>query len=263
MEQQLIKIKKAKSGDFIRVLHVDGQKSFLELTKGYLSQFNGDFDITSVSSPSEASEVIRTLGIDLIISDGLVPLQDTRKSDNQLPFIIFSDDQHTDLAIEAVNLGADYYLQKGTQSEDVFKELSNVIIMLVNQYRITLSRDARAKSNQLLIDSFPNIMALISFKTREIIASNKAAHQLGADPGTICFESFFGGKGQCPWCKAPESFKRAEDQYVEIVKMGRQWACYWYYISEKYFMHYIEDITKKQILIEEWEKQLQENTRAN
>jgi DNA-binding NarL/FixJ family response regulator len=261
--QQLIEENTQENKTLIQILHVDNEKSFLMLTRKHLIKFIDNLAITSLSSLSKVPEAIESTEYDIIISNRLEPIQEVRNGDISLPFVIFSDDHTTEFAINAINLGADYFLHKGDKTEVVFKELSTVILKLIDQSRISFSKDAQAKSNQLLIDSFPNIMALISFKTREIVASNKAAQLIGAEVGTRCFETFFERKGQCPWCKAPEASRKSTDQYIEVVKMGRQWACFWYYVSEKYYMHYIEDITRKRILIEEWKEQIQKTVRAN
>ncbi|MFW9778523.1 MAG: hypothetical protein ACFFE8_06680 [Candidatus Heimdallarchaeota archaeon] len=263
MNQRLTLNKNQNSLNQIRILHIDSEKQFLELTRDQLNRLMDNIMITSLSSLSNLDAIVGLKEFDLIISNSLEPINSVRKWEIPIPFVVFSEADGGDMAVRAVNLGVDYFLPKGDSSEIVFRKLSSIISRLVHENRLLLSKNAQARSNQLMIDSFPNIMALISFKAREIVASNKAARLIGAEPGTRCFEHFFGRNGQCPWCKTPELEKDSEDQYIEVVKMGKQWACYWFYVSEEYYMHYIEDVTKKQILIEEWENQQKKTIRAN
>ncbi|MFW9853467.1 MAG: hypothetical protein ACFFFG_00305 [Candidatus Thorarchaeota archaeon] len=263
MNQKLTLNENQNPPNLIRILHIDSEKRFLELTRSQLSRLMDNITITSLSSFSKLYELVDVKEFDLIISNSLEPIHHVRNCEIPIPFVAFADVDNGDMAIRAVNVGVDYFLLKGDGSENVFRELSNIILRLVDKNRLLLSKNAQARSNQLMIDSFPNIMALISSKTREIVASNKAARLIGAEAGTRCFEYFFDRKSQCPWCKAPEVVKDSKDQYIEVVKMGKQWACYWHFVSKEYYMHYIEDVTRKQLLVEEWGKQGEKTIRVN
>ncbi|MFW9924943.1 MAG: PAS domain S-box protein, partial [Candidatus Thorarchaeota archaeon] len=59
--------------------------------------------------------------------DGLYLLEKIKESHNDLSFIIFTGKGREEVAIQALNLGADYYLQKGGDPKSQFRELVNLI----------------------------------------------------------------------------------------------------------------------------------------
>jgi DNA-binding response OmpR family regulator len=71
---------------------------------------------------------------DVIVADYLMPemdgiefLKGLRASGCTIPFIIFTGKGREDVAIEALNSGADFYLQKGGNPRSQFAELGNMI----------------------------------------------------------------------------------------------------------------------------------------
>lgn len=95
----------------IRVLHVDDDKSFLEVSKECLQMF-GFFDVDVASSVDEALEKMRKKVYDVIVCDyqmpgknGLQFLEELRNSGNDIPFIVFTGKGKEDVAIEALSRG--------------------------------------------------------------------------------------------------------------------------------------------------------------
>ncbi|MFX0072119.1 MAG: response regulator [Candidatus Hermodarchaeota archaeon] len=118
----------------IKVLHIDDEEDFLELAKFFLEDLSSKIVIESLSSPYDALERLKTQIYDVIISDyqmpdlnGLELLSKLRKKGNYTPFIILTGRGREEVVIKALNLGADYYLQKGQDSESLFTELLNII----------------------------------------------------------------------------------------------------------------------------------------
>ncbi len=107
-------------------------------------------------------------------------------------------------------------------------------------------REARLRTN--LLDNIPDCIALIMKKqTREIVAANKYASNAGAVFGKTCFEACFGKKEICPFCRAPELWESGEQQRVEVEYRGRWFESIWMDLSEDLYVHYIFDITDKQL----------------
>ncbi|MBN1982206.1 MAG: PAS domain S-box protein [Chitinivibrionales bacterium] len=98
---------------------------------------------------------------------------------------------------------------------------------------------------QILLDAFPCVALLLRPQTREIVASNKAAMEIGAVPGTYCFSIWGQRKDPCPWCLAPEVWKNKKEQHVETVILGVVWDVHWVPVSDELYMHYAFDITKR------------------
>lgn len=117
------------------IIHVDDDEGFLKLSKVYLEKLNPSFNVTSLSSPLQVLQLLKTdPTIDIIISDcsmtelnGIKLLRAVKESWN-IPFIMLTGKRRDDIVIQALSLGADYYLNKNTSSPDVvFRELTHYI----------------------------------------------------------------------------------------------------------------------------------------
>ncbi len=117
----------------IPLLIVDDETSLLDIAKIYLEK-TGDFTVDTAESAREALEIMQTATYDAIVSDYQMPemngiefLKTVRGSGSDIPFIIFTGRGREDVVIEALNEGADFYLQKGGQLKSQFAELSHKI----------------------------------------------------------------------------------------------------------------------------------------
>jgi len=121
----------------IRVLHVDDDAAFLKLAKRVL-QAEGSFQVETASSVHEALERMKEEEFDVIVSDykmpekdGLAFLKELRENGENIPFIIFTGRGREEIAKEALNLGADHYLNKTGDPEIVYCELAHSITKAV------------------------------------------------------------------------------------------------------------------------------------
>ncbi|MHA1973551.1 MAG: response regulator, partial [Candidatus Hodarchaeales archaeon] len=245
-------MKTNESKNPIRVLHCDDEQSFLEMTKTYLEAFFDDLKIELEVSPTRALERIKEAEFDVIVSDyqmpeltGLELLEKIRLDGIETPFIMFTGKSREEVAIKALNLGADFYIQKGSHIDAMFKELHHYILKYAEYFRSKRRFEEKSIMNQKLIDTFPNILALIDGTNQTIIAANKASKDIGAVEGTICHEKWFGEKDRCPWCLAPIVLEEKKDASRIITTNDRIYVCHWIYISDRLYMHYIEDVTEK------------------
>jgi PAS domain S-box-containing protein len=117
----------------ISVLIVDDEPQLLELAKLYLER-TGEVATTVAQSANEAASLLVEREFDAIIcdyqmpsKDGLQFLKDLRGEGNDIPFILFTGKGREDVAIEALNSGADFYLQKGGDPVSQFAELTNMV----------------------------------------------------------------------------------------------------------------------------------------
>ncbi len=123
----------------IQVVHVDDEDSFLELTKQYLNHlYKNQFQITSFNDPVEALKHIQAIHYDVLILDykmpvmsGLDVLKNLRTQSNEIPVIFFTGKGRKEVVIKALNLGANYYLQKSSEDHlSQFSELGHIIHQL-------------------------------------------------------------------------------------------------------------------------------------
>jgi len=65
--------------------------------------------------------------------DGLTFLNELREQGIYVPFILFTGKGREEVAIKALNLGADYYISKSGQPETVYSQLSHYILQAVRK----------------------------------------------------------------------------------------------------------------------------------
>lgn len=164
----------------IRVLLVDDEKELLKATKLYLENAVKDFRITTCNSANNALNCLNKEPFDVIISDfqmpnmdGLELLEKIREMDPDIAFIIFTGKGREEVVIKALNLGADYYLQKGGDVRSQFSELINLINKSVEKKK---ADTALRKSEEMFSKAFKfslNAMALNRFKGSAFIDINE------------------------------------------------------------------------------------------
>jgi len=125
----------------ILVLYVDDDPSLCEIGKIFLETDNR-FSVDTAGSAPEALEMMERGPYHAIVSDYEMPvingiqfLKTIRKSGNTIPFIIFTGRGREEIVIQALNEGADYYLQKGGNPEALYRELRHTICQAVQQRR--------------------------------------------------------------------------------------------------------------------------------
>lgn len=119
------------------VLYVDDEPALLDIGKIFL-EASGEFTVTTINSAECALSELSKRCFDAIVSDyqmpkmnGLTFLKKIRAAGNPIPVIIFTGQDREELVIEAINAGADFYLQKGDASKAQFAELARRIKMAI------------------------------------------------------------------------------------------------------------------------------------
>lgn len=139
------------------VLYTDDEPGLLELGKIFL-ETSGTFTVETAISAQEALTLLKSRPFDCIVSDyqmpekdGIALLKELRSDNNQIPFILFTGRGREEIAIEALNNGADYYLQKGGDPAAQFAELSHKIRLAVGSRRtIQALLESEAKYRRIL-----------------------------------------------------------------------------------------------------------------
>jgi len=125
----------------ISVLFVDDESAILDICKRYLEQTT-EFSVTTAVSASAALDLVKSDGIQAIVSDyqmtgmdGITFLKQVRAVDKTIPFILFTGRGREEIAVEAFESGADFYLQKGGDPASQFTELVHKIRTAVDHVR--------------------------------------------------------------------------------------------------------------------------------
>jgi PAS domain S-box-containing protein len=123
-------------GRLIRVLHLDDDSSLLRIAKQCL-EMEAPIYVDTVTSVDEALAKLRKNMYDVIVSDysmpgkdGLAFLRELRQNGNTTPFVMFTGKGREEVAIKALNLGANQYISKLGETETVYAELAHGITEL-------------------------------------------------------------------------------------------------------------------------------------
>jgi len=136
----------------IRVLHVDDEPEFLDLTASFLERESDRLVVETATTADEGLERVAREEFDCVVSDydtpgtdGLEFLDATREEHPDLPFILYTDEGSETVVSDALSAGVTDYFPKG--GTDQFAVLANRITDAVEQYR---SRRAAEESRQRL-----------------------------------------------------------------------------------------------------------------
>jgi PAS domain S-box-containing protein len=137
------------------ILYVDDEPDLLDLGKTYL-ELSGEFTVETARSVTEAETLLAKKSFDAIISDyhmpekdGIAFLRQVRSTIGDIPFILFTGRGREEVVIDAINNGADSYLQKGGDPSAQFAELMHKIRKAIGRRQ---AAEALKESEQRLAD---------------------------------------------------------------------------------------------------------------
>jgi PAS domain S-box-containing protein len=183
----------------IRVLVVDDDTTLLEIAKEFLERVAG-FAVDLEQSPFKALEAVSSQKYDAVVSDyqmpgldGIMFLKQLRSRGDDIPFILLTGKGREEVAMDALNNGADYYLQKGVEVEPLFAELTNMVRRSVGHKRagkailesemkyrrlFNSNRDAvlvwRQDDDAPLVDVNDKACSLLNYSREQLLSMNKA-----------------------------------------------------------------------------------------
>jgi len=173
--------------DTLRILYVDDEPSLLSISKLFLEK-GGEFAVDTLTSAIVALEQLTTEQYDAIISDyqmpgmdGITFLKQLKASGNTTPFIIFTGRGREEVVIEALNEGADFYIQKGGEPKAQFTELAYKIRSAVSRKRTEkLAKDTERRLYDI-INFLPDATFAIDTEG-SVIAWNRAIEEMTGVP---------------------------------------------------------------------------------
>lgn len=169
----------------IRVLNVDDEREFRDLTETFLEREDDRLDVESAANADDALDRISNDPPDCIISDynmpslnGLELLKSVREEYPELPFILYTGKGSEAVADEAISAGVTDYLQKQSGS-DQYELLANRIRNAVEARR-NAERAARQEELMRLTEFAGDTGGFeLDTETAEIVYTAGACRILG------------------------------------------------------------------------------------
>ncbi len=195
----------------IRLLHVDDDRAFLDVTEAFLTRELPSVDVTTVERPEAAIERIRTGSFDCVVSDyempgidGLGFLSRVRDRYADLPFLLYTGKGSESIASRAINAGVTGYLQKGGPEQH--ERLANRVEHAVREYR-----------NGLDTERYSAVLQALGYPTYVVDAEGRFAYvdEAFADLTGYDREELVGVEPSV--VKTDESVEKANDALRSVV----------------------------------------------
>ena len=169
------------------ILYVDDEPGLLEIGKIFLER-SEQFSVETITSAPAALRLLSETDYDAIISDYQMPgmdgigfLKRIRTSGNTIPFILFTGRGREEVAIQALNEGADFYLQKGGEPMSQFAELAHQINRAIQQRLAEASIRDLERREADIINFLPDATFAIDTNGK-VIAWNRAIEEMVGVP---------------------------------------------------------------------------------
>jgi DNA-binding NtrC family response regulator len=159
----------------VTILAVDDDATSLQVLIGFLTHLN--FSVETASSGFQALELLQRQEFSLVISDlrmpgmdGIELLEETRKLDQQIPFIVVTACGSIESAVEAIRRGAYDYLEKPFSPETLL-----ITVQRSLQYYRALSENRQIKAYLHEHFTFQNIITVSPVMKEVLDMASKVA----------------------------------------------------------------------------------------
>jgi PAS domain S-box-containing protein len=171
----------------ISILLVDDEPALLDVTRHFLEK-KPEIAITMCSSAFEALRTQKIEKFNVVISDYEMPvmngidfLRELRSRGYNVPFIIFTGRGREEVVIEAINNGADFYLQKSGDPKVIFTQLNQMINQAVEKQRIHAEFTKSERRFYEITNALPDATFAINCQGN-VIAWNHAIEEMTGVP---------------------------------------------------------------------------------
>jgi PAS domain S-box-containing protein len=205
------------------VLHVDDDPGFLKVTKQCL-EMGGPFRIDGCLSVDEALEKLGKGRYDVVISDYQMPGKDSleflrllREKGSRVPFIMLTGKGREEVAIRALNLGADHYVNKTGETGMVYTELAHSITELAKARKVG---EKESEEWSRTFDAITDLVFIVDNDYRIVRANRKTCDILNKRPeelvGKHCYETIHSTPKPWPTCPHGKALVTKKPESAEI-----------------------------------------------
>jgi PAS domain S-box-containing protein len=222
----------------IQILALDDEADLCALTKEFL-EMSKDMKVDTASSVKEAMGRLTTKHYDVIVSDYQMPCEDgikflksIRAAGDKTPFILFTGKGREEVVIEALNNGADSYLQKGGMPAPLYAELEHRIHTAVQKHRVEEALRSLAVRNDAILTAVPDIIMEVDERKIYTWANQAGLRFFGGDVVGQEASHYFVGEQQT-YTKVQPLFDGSED-FINLESWQRRqdgeerllsWSC--------------------------------------
>ena len=171
----------------LSVLLIDDEPALLEVLKPFVER-SGEMSVQTCTSATEALNILPEKSFDAIIVDYDMPeitgidfLKILRSKGDTTPVIIFTGVGHERTAIDAINYGANFFLQKDEDPQKLFPELCEMVKTAVESKYIGKKLGTSRKILSDMINFYPDPGFAID-REGKVVAWNASMEQLTDTP---------------------------------------------------------------------------------
>ncbi|WP_367175348.1 PAS domain S-box protein [Haloarcula rubripromontorii] len=171
----------------IRILHVDDEPGFADMTATFLEREDDRIDVQTATNATAGLEILADTDIDCVVSDydmpernGIQFLEAVREQDESLPFILFTGKGSEEIASDAISAGVTDYLQKESGT-DQYAVLANRITNAVESQRVKRERNRQLDA----IETAQEGISILDEDGRFIFVNEAYADLYGYDPAEM------------------------------------------------------------------------------
>lgn len=175
----------------VKILHVEDEPGFTDLTKIHLERLNGQFSVASATTPEEGLAKIAENGYDCIVSDHDMPgsngiqfLEAVREDYPNLPFILFTGKGSEEIAGDAISAGVTDYLQKEVGSDQY--------LVLANRIKNYVERQRAQKERETMIDRVSEAIVEVDANWRFMLVNDQAEELYDMSEADLLGRDFWG-----------------------------------------------------------------------
>ncbi len=226
--------------DEINILLVDDEPSLLDQAKIFLERVE-NLNVINAASAKEGLALLDDEEIDVIVSDYQMPeingiefLKILRESEDDIPFIILTGKGKEEVAMEALNQGADRYLKKEVDPKNLYDLLSKAIIQEYQRWKTERKLEENKKKIKELHQTASELIScekeedaysliiegaerILNYDHCAIIEVNDGVFQVKARSSNVDLEKIFHDLVDKKW-EGQDSFLKEEKILIEDIQ---------------------------------------------